>query len=88
MTAISVDGTQNDPNDPNIPMDQRADPEVMLDIEVAGSVAPGAKIAVYFAQFTEAGWVEAITKAIHDTVNKPSVSRSVGGSRSSKTPIR
>ena len=73
VTAISADGTQNDPNDPNIPIDQRADPEVMLDIEVAGSVAPGAKIAVYFAQFTERGWVEAITKAVHDAVNKPSV---------------
>ncbi len=45
----------------------------MLDIEVAGSVAPGARIAVYFAQFTEQGWVEAITKAVHDAVNKPSV---------------
>jgi kumamolisin len=73
VTAISVDGTQNDPNDPSVPIDQRADPEVMLDIEVAGSVAPGANIAVYFAQFTESGWVEAITKAIHDTVNNPSV---------------
>ena len=32
-----------------------ADGEVMLDIEVAGAVAPGAKIVVYFAPNTDAG---------------------------------
>jgi kumamolisin len=68
-----VDGTPNDPNDPAIPIRDRADPEVMLDIEVAGAVAPGARLVVYFAQFTERGWVEAITKAVHDEVNRPSV---------------
>ncbi len=45
----------------------------MLDIEVAGAVAPGATIAVYFAPNTDQGFLDAITKAIHDTVNKPSV---------------
>jgi kumamolisin len=50
-----------------------ADGEVVLDIDVAGAAAPGAKVAVYFSTFTAAGWVEAITKAIHDTKNKPSV---------------
>lgn len=73
VTAVSVDGTPNDPNDPRIPIRDRADPEVMLDIEVAGAIAPGAQIAVYFAQFTERGWTEAITKAVHDRVNRPSV---------------
>lgn len=68
ITAVSVDGTQNDPG-----TNPGEDGEVMLDIEVAGAVAPGAKIAVYFAQFTEAGWMEAITKAVNDSVNKPSV---------------
>jgi kumamolisin len=73
VTAVSADGTQNDPNDPNILPQDRADGEVMLDIEVAGAMAPGAKIAVYFSSFTERGWVEAITRAVHDTQNKPSV---------------
>jgi kumamolisin len=73
IQAVSADGTQNDPNDPNIPPEDRADGEVMLDIEVAGAMAPGAKIAVYFSSFTERGWVEAITKAVHDTTNHPSV---------------
>ena len=45
----------------------------MLDIEVAGAVAPGASIAVYFGDFTVKGWVDVLTQAIHDTVNKPSV---------------
>ena len=44
-----------------------------LDIEVAGAIAPGAKIVVYFAPFTEQGWVDILTTAIHDRVNKPSV---------------
>jgi kumamolisin len=66
VTSVSVDGTQNSPG-------SDADYEVVLDIEVAGAAAPGAAIVVYFAQFTEAGWVEALTKAVHDTANNPSV---------------
>ena len=45
----------------------------MLDIEVIGSIAPGAKIVVYFAPNTDQGFLDAITNAIHDTTNKPSV---------------
>jgi kumamolisin len=45
----------------------------MLDIEVAAAVAPKAVIAVYFAPNTDKGFLDAITLAIHDTVNKPSV---------------
>jgi len=44
-----------------------ADGEVMLDIEVAASVAPGAKIAVYFTPNTDQGFMDAITTAVHDT---------------------
>ena len=53
--------------------DSDANAEVALDIEVAGALAPGAKFVVYFAPFTERGWVDALTTAIHDNVNKPSV---------------
>ena len=45
----------------------------MLDIEVASALAPGAKIAVYFAPFTEQGWVDAVSAAVHDTARRPSV---------------
>ena len=37
-----------------------ADGEVELDIEVAGSIAPGATIAVYFAPNSEQGFIDAI----------------------------
>jgi kumamolisin len=58
----------------------------MLDIEVVGAVAPQADIAVYFAPNTDAGFLDAVTTAIHDTQNKPSViSISWGGPESSWT---
>jgi hypothetical protein len=50
-----------------------ADGEVALDIQVAGGVAPGANIAVYFAPNTPSGFVEAVSAAAQDTVNNPSV---------------
>jgi kumamolisin len=83
VIAASVDHGRNRPTgDPNGP-----DGEVMLDIEVAGAVAPGARIVVYFAPNTDAGFLDAITTAAHDTVNKPSViSISWGGPESSWTP--
>lgn len=69
VTAVSVDGAQNAPvGDPD-----SADGEVVLDIEVAGGVAPGARIAAYFAPNTDQGFLDAINAAIHDTVRKPSV---------------
>ena len=66
ITFAGVDGATNSPGG-------SADIEVILDIAVAGSVAQGAKIVVYFAPNDEQGWVDAITTAIHDTTNKPSV---------------
>jgi kumamolisin len=68
IVAVSVDGAKSRPTSAN-----SADGEVMLDIEVAGSVAPGARIAVYFAPNTDRGFLDAVTKAVHDGVNKPSV---------------
>jgi kumamolisin len=68
VSSVSVDGVSNSPG-----TDSDADGEVALDIEVAGAISPAAKIVVYFAPFTEQGWVDALTTAIHDTVNKPSV---------------
>ncbi len=83
VTAVSVDGGQNSPTgDPN-----SADSEVVLDIEVAGGAAPGARIAVYFAGNTDQGFLDAINTAVHDTVRKPSViSISWGAAEKEWTP--
>jgi kumamolisin len=68
-TAVSVQGATNAPSgSPN-----SADGEVVLDIEVAGGVAPGAKVAVYFTPNTDQGFLGAIDAAIHDRVRNPSV---------------
>jgi kumamolisin len=62
------------------------DGEVMLDIEVVGAIVPGARIAVYFAENTDAGFIDAVSSAVHDAVNKPSViSISWGGPESTWT---
>lgn len=82
VVAVPVDAGSNSPTgDPNGP-----DVEVMLDIEVAGAVATGARIAVYFAPNTDAGFLDAITAATHDATNKPSIiSISWGSSESNWT---
>jgi kumamolisin len=66
VMAVSVDGAKNSPGDP-------ADGEVMLDIEVIGAVAPGARIVVYFAPNTTRGFYDAVAAALYDARHKPSV---------------
>ena len=65
-----------DPLDPANP-----DVEVLLDIEVAGSVAPGAEIIVYFAKdASDQGFLDAMTAAVNDPVNElTAISVSWGG---------
>ncbi|WP_027007702.1 S53 family peptidase [Conexibacter woesei] len=80
VEAIPVGRGRNDPGRP-------ADGEVMLDIEVVGAVAPGVRIAVYFAENTTAGFVNAILAAAHDTARRPSVfSISWGSAEENWTP--
>jgi kumamolisin len=82
VLAASVDHGKNHPTGSG----NGPDGEVMLDIEVAGAIAPDAKIVVYFAPNTDAGFLDAIAAAIHDTTNKPSViSISWGGPESNWT---
>ena len=68
VTAVSVDGGTNQPG-----VDTDADGEVMLDIEVVGAVANQASIAVYFTPNTDQGFIDALSTAVHDPTNKPSV---------------
>ena len=64
LTDIGIDGSANNPG-------SVADQEVVLDICVAGAVAQGAAIAVYFAPLTSQGWVDAITRAVHPNPGDP-----------------
>lgn len=79
VISVGVDGGANTPS----PGDN-ADVEVALDIEVVGAVAPGARMVVYFAPNTDQGFLDAISTAVHDATNAPSViSISWGGPESS-----
>jgi kumamolisin len=68
-----------DPSNPDV--------EVLLDIEVVGSVAPGAKIVMYFGpDASDSSFLGAMSAIIYDTANNPSVvSISWGGSEDSAT---
>jgi kumamolisin len=81
VTAIGVDGADNVPGqDPN-----GADPEVLLDIEVIGAIAPKAAISVYFAPNTDSGFVDAVTQAAHADPAPAAISISWGQSEDSWT---
>jgi kumamolisin len=76
VTAVGVDGAANAPEgDPN-----GADGEVLLDIEVAGALAPGADVLVYFAPNTDRGFLDALATAVHADPTPTAVSISWGQS--------
>ena len=76
VTAVGVDGGANAPaGDPN-----GADGEVLLDIEVAGALAPGADVVVYFAPNTDRGFLDALAGAVHADPTPAAVSISWGRS--------
>ncbi len=76
VTAVGVDGGSNAP-DGNA---NGADGEVMLDIEVAGALAPKASIVVYFAPNTDAGFLDAVSTAAHADPTPAAISISWGQS--------
>jgi len=81
VSVVTVDGATNSPG-----TDPDSDTEVMLDVEVAGTIAHGARIVLYFAPNTDQGFIDALTTAVHDTTYAPSViSISWGGAESTWT---
>ncbi|MFZ0994937.1 MAG: S53 family peptidase [Candidatus Dormiibacterota bacterium] len=82
VVAVSVDGAENQPTGAI----DGPDGEVMLDIEVAGSAAPGVRLAVYFAPNTDQGFLDAINMALHDDVNRPAVISISWGSAEANWP--
>jgi kumamolisin len=69
LVAVPVDGASNQPTGSQ----DGPDGEVMLDIEVAGSIAPRIRLVLYFAPNTDQGFLDAINEALHDQVNRPAV---------------
>ncbi len=81
VRAVGVDGATNAPEgDPS-----GADGEVLLDIEVAGGLAPAADIAVYFAPNTDAGFLDAVSESAHADPTPTAISISWGQSEDSWT---
>jgi kumamolisin len=68
IEAVHVDGAR-----PEYGKSPKDDGEVMLDIEVAGAIAPGARIVVYFTPNTDRGFYDALAAAIYDTRRRPSI---------------
>ena len=68
LQIVAVDGVNTDPT-----ADPDSTGEVMLDIDVAGALAGGAKLAVYFSTFDEKGLVDILSAVINDSANDPSV---------------
>jgi kumamolisin len=74
VTSVSYTGSgKNNPGTDAFAQDN-PDVEVALDIEVAGGIAPGANILVYFApDATDQSFLGAMNAIVHDTVNNPNV---------------
>lgn len=70
ITVVPVGGAKNTPGGKS---GTGLDGQVYMDIEVAGAVAPGAHIVVYFGPNTNQGFVDAVKTAIHDKKNSPSI---------------
>jgi kumamolisin len=76
VTAVGVDGGSNTPEG----SPDGADGEVFLDIEVAGALAPGAGLVVYFAPNSDRGFLDALATAVHADPTPAAVSISWGQS--------
>ncbi len=84
VVAVSVGGAHNAPTG----KPDSADGEVVLDIEVAGAVAPGAQVVMYFAPNTDDGFTNALYAAIHDNLRRPSIVSISWGSREKDSTVQ
>ncbi|UFR06774.1 peptidase S53 [Streptomyces sp. Go40/10] len=71
VDVVEVGNGSNAPGDP-------ADGEVMLDIEVIGALAPGARQVVYFAENSAQGFADAVSTAVFADPTPTAVSISWG----------
>lgn len=80
--TIGIDGTGNAPG-PATEAPSPADIEAVLDVQVAGALAPGAQLVNYFAPNTDAGILNALRTAVHATPAPTAISLSWGSSEKS-----
>lgn len=80
ITDVSVAGGENNPYTGELDAEDQqamaaysATAETYLDIEVAGAVAPGAELVIYFAPNTGRGFLESVKQAVHDKEHKNNV---------------
>jgi kumamolisin len=66
VVPVSTDGTATNSKD-------GAEGEVMLDVEVVAGICPKSTIVVYFAEWTEQGWITAMDAVIQDKTHDPGV---------------
>lgn len=78
VQVVSIDGAKPTSDGPD-----GADGEVMLDIEIAAAVAPGAKIVVVFAPNTDAGFYDGLAHLVANLGPRDAISCSWGGPESS-----
>lgn len=82
---VSVDNGRNNFSGGSI-----HDQEVALDLQVAGAIAPAARIALYFTDDSMQGLADGVLAAVHDTTHAPSVvsiSWGVGENRWQQFPL-
>lgn len=66
VKPVSADGTPTSAKD-------GAEGEVMLDVEVVAGICPKANIVVYFADWSEQGWIAVLDAVTRDAENDPGV---------------
>lgn len=66
LPSISTVVVQGPGNSPNLNDPSDASGEIMLDLTMVGAIVPGARIVVYFSEFTEQGWVNVMNRVVQD----------------------
>jgi kumamolisin len=74
ITEVVADGVPD-----RLGEDPEADDELQLDIQMAASIAPGAKVVVYRGRNDSSGYVRALAAAVYDQVHTPTVCTSSYG---------
>jgi len=66
IVDVNIDGSLNSPGGT-----LEDEGEILQDICISSSIAQGATIAVYFAPYTQQGWVDAIGRAVYPNPGDP-----------------